>query len=81
MHHPGLAQDNTSVLRHLLLDLETGAERMLVRIQVVPPYEGEKKELRVDPHPAWDYSFTRIAFNGCPERTRQVYIADCSEFV
>jgi len=78
-HEPLAFADGTVPLR--LLDLATGAERMLVRIQAVPPYEGEKKELRVDPHPAWDYSFTRIAFNGCPEQTRQVYIADCSEFV
>jgi hypothetical protein len=44
-----------------------------------PNYSGPKNELRVDPHPAWDYSFHRIAFNGCPEGVRGVYVADLGE--
>ena len=51
----------------------------MVRIQVEPPFRGPKGELRVDPHPAWDYGFRRIAFNACPDGTRRVYVADLTD--
>jgi len=35
--------------------------------------------LRVDPHPAWDRAYRRLAFNACPDGTRRVYIADLTE--
>lgn len=66
--------DGTVPMR--LCDIQTGEDLYLCRIQTVPPYNGEKGELRVDPHPAWDYSFTRVAFNACPDGTRRLYIAD-----
>ena len=69
--------DGTTPIR--LVGLDTGEEKTLVRIQVEPPFRGPKGELRVDPHPAWDRGFRRIAFNACPDGTRRVYVADLSE--
>ncbi len=71
--------DGTAPIR--LVDRSQSTESALVRIQVVPPFEGPKKELRVDPHPAWDRSFLRVAFNACPDGTRRVYVADLSDVV
>jgi hypothetical protein len=71
--------DGTTPIR--LCDLDSGEDLHLARIQVVPPYTGENHELRVDPHPAWDYDFRRVAFNACPDGTRRVYLADCSEYL
>lgn len=71
--------DGTTPIR--LCDLDSGGGLHLARIQVVPPYTGERQELRVDPHPAWDYDFRRVAFNACPDGTRRVYVADCSEYL
>lgn len=68
--------DGTTPIR--LIDVEAGSERTLVRIRTVPDWEGPKRELRVDPHPAWDRACRRIAFNACPDGTRRVYIADLS---
>jgi len=69
--------DGTTPIR--LIALDTGEEKTLVRIQVEPPFRGPKGELRVDPHPAWDHEFRRIAFNACPNGTRGVYVADLTE--
>jgi len=71
--------DGTVPLR--LIDLRTGEDRTLVRIRTLPPYLGPKNELRVDPHPAWDFGFTRVVFNACPEGTRRVYLADLKSLV
>jgi len=71
--------DGTTPIR--LIDLQAGDDHTLVRIRTVPDYEGPKRELRVDPHPAWDRQYRRIAFNACPDGTRRVYIADLSELV
>jgi len=71
--------DGTVPIR--LIDIKDGQEQTLARINVVPPYSGPKGELRVDPHPAWDYSFRKFAFNACPDGTRRVYVADVSEIV
>lgn len=68
--------DGTTPIR--LIDVAAGMERTVARIQVVPPFSGPKKELRVDPHPAWDGSFKRVAFNACPDGTRSVFLADLS---
>jgi len=72
-------EDGTVPIR--LADLTTGEDLELVRIQSVPAYSGENHELRVDPHPAWDYDFRRVAFNACPDGTRRVYVADCSQYL
>jgi hypothetical protein len=37
--------------------------------------------MRVDAHPAWDRAFRRVAFNGCPDGTRRVYVADLSSLL
>ncbi|HUT36830.1 MAG TPA: hypothetical protein VNE39_25335 [Planctomycetota bacterium] len=71
---PVAFKDGTVPIR--LINLQKGTEATLVRIRTVPPYTGPKGELRVDPHPAWDRRFGRIAFNACPEGTRRVYVAD-----
>ena len=69
--------DGTTPIR--LIASDTGEEKMLARMLVEPPFRGPKGELRVDPHPAWDYGFRRIAFNACPEGTRRVYVADLAD--
>jgi len=71
--------DGTVPIR--LVDISTGKETTLVRIRTVPPFRGPKNELRVDPHPAWDRTFRRIAFNACPDGTRRVFVADLSALV
>lgn len=71
--------DGTVPLR--LLDTETGESRNLARINTNPAYRGPKGELRVDPHPAWDHEYRRVAFNGYHAGTRAVYIADLSSML
>lgn len=71
--------DGTTPIR--LIDVEAGTEQTLVRIRTVPEWEGPKRELRVDPHPAWDRAWRRIAFNACPDGTRRVYVADLSGLI
>jgi hypothetical protein len=72
-------EDRTCPIR--LCDIATGEDLHLLRINHDPAFRGPKSELRVDPHPAWDRSFTRIAFNACPDGIRRVYVADLSELV
>ena len=76
LHEPLAYGDGTTPIRWI--DLEEGREEVLIRINNDPPYPGPRKELRIDPHPAWDYDFRRIAFNGCAEGRRRVYVADLS---
>lgn len=64
-----------------LIDLETESERMIVRMRTRPAFEGPTSELRVDPHPAWDRQFRRIAFNGCSDGTRRVFVADLTHIL
>jgi len=71
---PAASSDRSSALR--LIDLECKQDRRLARIMCLPRTTGSLRELRVDPHPAWDRSFRWVTFNGCPEGTRRVYIAD-----
>lgn len=66
--------DGTVPIR--LIDLNTGQDLTLIRIRTEPVYRGPGKELRVDPHPAWDREFRRIAFNAFVDGTRRVYVAD-----
>jgi len=67
-------KDGTVPIR--LVDIEAGTEQIIARIGSKPPYMGPFYALRVDPHPAWDRTFSRIAFNACPDGTRRIYIAD-----
>lgn len=71
--------DGTVPIR--LIDVQTGKEKNLVRVSVNPPFSGPKNELRVDPHPVWDRSFRRIAFNACVDNSRRVFIADLSNIL
>ncbi len=71
--------DGTAPIR--LIDLKAGKEKTLARVNATPSFKGTNGELRVDPHPAWDYDFRRIAFNGYSEGTRRVYVADLSNVI
>jgi Tol biopolymer transport system component len=71
--------DGTAPLR--LGDLRSGSETQLVRIGIRPLAERSTGTLRVDPHPAWDRTCTRIAFNACPEAKRRVYVADLADIL
>ena len=71
--------DGTVPIR--LVDLRDGTDTTLVRIRTEPLIARATGALRVDPHPAWDRSYTRIAFNACPNGRRQVFVADLSGFV
>ncbi len=63
------------------IDLATGVETCLCRIPSVPPFVGPRRELRVDPHPAWDRTRRYLVFNGCPAGTRRVYLADLGDWL
>ena len=65
--------DGTVPIR--LINLETGDERRILRISCRPEYVGDRKEMRVDAHPAWNPDGNWITFNGCPDGTRRVYLA------
>lgn len=71
--------DGTAPIR--LVNIETGRETQLARIRIQPLAEKATGALRVDPHPAWDRSFTRIAFNACPTGRRQVFVADLRQIL
>jgi hypothetical protein len=64
--------DGTIPLRWL--DIKTGAEQHLVRINVHQPVCDPV--LRVDAHPAWDRTWRYITFNAFVGGTRRVFIAD-----
>lgn len=66
--------DGTTPLRWI--DLETGAEKTLVRINTATPYADPV--LRVDPHPAWDRTWRYVTFNAFVGGTRRVFVADLS---
>ena len=71
--------DGTAPIR--LLDVGTGAETQLARIRIQPLAEKATGALRVDPHPAWDRGYTRVAFNACPDGRRRVFVADLREIL
>ncbi len=73
-HGPLANPDGTTPMR--MIDLQPDEEIRFARIRTRPDYHGPARELRVDPHPAWDPSFRYIAFNACPDGKRRVYIAD-----
>jgi hypothetical protein len=73
-HGPLAYPDGTTPIR--LVELATGDVREIIRMRTRPDYHGPARELRVDPHPAWDSTYRYIAFNGCPEGTRRIFVAD-----
>lgn len=72
-------KDGTIPIRWI--NIADGTEETLVRICSRPPYSGPNHALRLDPHPAWDRTYTKVAFNACPTGARRVYIADLAELV
>jgi hypothetical protein len=78
-HEPVAYGDGTTPIRWV--DLADSSETAIVRIGTRSPHEAATSALRVDPHPAWDRDFRRIAFNACPEGRRMVYVADLSGLV
>ena len=77
MNEPVAFGDGTSPIR--LIDLRDATETTLARIRIEPRQEAGTGALQVDPHPAWDRSNTRIAFNACPEGRRPVFVANLRE--
>lgn len=75
-HGPLANDDGTTPLR--LLDLDRSDETRVALIRTEPDYPGEKKVLRVDPHPAWGPNWRHVTFNACPTGKRDVYVADLS---
>ncbi len=73
--------DETVPIRWVDLNKET--ETTLIRIRSKPAYEGPKhsRDMRLDPHPAWDRSLSYVVFNGCPDGYRHVFIADMRKVV
>jgi hypothetical protein len=69
--------DGTVPLRWI--DLETGKETVLVRIDTKQP--SEDAVMRVDPHPAWDRTWRYVTFNGFVGGTRRVFVADLRELI
>ncbi|WP_135556406.1 TolB-like translocation protein [Paenibacillus cymbidii] len=76
-NEPVTLRDGTVPLR--LIDLKTGTERTLVRINVANPGTGVAIALRVDPHPAWAPDYRHVVFNGYVNGTRRVFIADLGD--
>jgi hypothetical protein len=55
------------------IDLATGAEEALVRVNTAQPCADSA--LRVDPHPAWDRAWRYVTFNAFVGGTRRVFVA------
>ncbi len=58
------------------IDLQSDSEIALLPIPAKPFFPGPQQELRIDPHPAWDPTFTKVAFNCFHSGTRSVGVAD-----
>lgn len=63
------------------IDLKNDSETSLAEISCVPPFTGPKGVLRIDPHPAWDKPFTKVAVNAYTHGTRSVAVLDLSEIL
>lgn len=63
------------------IDLQSDSEVTLADVPAIPPFAGPRQELRIDPHPAWDRSHTRVAFNCLHQGTRAVAVADLSKLL
>ncbi len=69
--------DGTIPLRWV--DLRTGEEEVLVRINNLQPCAD--RVLRLDAHPAWDRTWRYVVFNAFVDGTRRVYVADMKELL
>jgi len=63
------------------VDLKTDTETTLVQVPCVPEFTGAKGELRIDPHPAWDFQFKRVAINCLDQGVRKVAVVDLSKIL
>ncbi|KMO80466.1 TolB family protein [Mycolicibacterium obuense] len=63
------------------INLSTGEETCLIRIDTRPRYNGTNSEYRIDPHPAWELAGTRITFNGSVHGCRSVFVADLADLL
>lgn len=73
-NEPMAFEDGTVPLRWI--DLRTGEEKCLVRINASNPPAAKESVLRCDPHPAWDRTWRHVVFNGMDGETRRIYLAD-----
>ena len=71
--------DGTVPLR--FIDIESGTEKAIVRINIRTEAASKVSALRIDPHPAWAPDNTHIAFNGFVNGTRRVFVADLKEYI
>jgi hypothetical protein len=69
--------DGTVPLRWV--DLESGREELVVRINTRQPCEDSV--MRVDPHPAWDRTWRYVTFNAFVDGTRRVFVADMQRLI
>ncbi|MFW6457703.1 MAG: TolB family protein [Planctomycetota bacterium] len=76
---PAAFGDGTVPIR--LVDRHTGEDTTLVRLRTQTEQQGQCPALRVDPHPAWDPTYSWVAFNGYVDGTRRVYVADMRDYV
>ncbi len=58
-----------------LVDLIADEEENICTIYTLGKGKGT---LRLDPHPAWSRDYQKVCFNGAPEGSRQVFIANLS---
>ena len=61
------------------VDLRDDSEVELLRIRIAQ--DSGFEELRCDPHPAWDRAWRHIVFNGIPDGTRRVFLADMEKMI
>lgn len=73
-HEPLAFGDGTTPLRWV--NLNTGEEQCVARFMSETPTQKQDPVLRLDPHPAWDRTWTHVAFNAFLNGTRRVMIAD-----
>ncbi|MGE9293192.1 MAG: hypothetical protein ACQKBW_06235, partial [Puniceicoccales bacterium] len=78
-YEPVAYGDGTVPLRWI--DLHTGEEIHLARVNALNPAASIHSVLRCDPHPAWDRTSRFITFNAMDGNTRRVYLADMSRLV
>lgn len=66
--------DGTVPLR--IIDIASETEHVVARVSASPVFMGPSRELRCDPHPAWESGGSRFAFNACSRARRHVYVAE-----
>ncbi|MBN1554795.1 MAG: hypothetical protein JXA11_08615 [Phycisphaerae bacterium] len=71
--------DGTIPLRWV--DIETGEEKTLVRINSRTPNQEQLVGMRLDPHPTFDREWRWIAFNAYENGARRVFVADLQSVI